>query len=143
MTSRWTPKVHTNPNPQKQPNAVDENGGMNQDAEKALEEGQAMTNPSPGWAFFSSPQFSVIAATVVVLIAGATMYDRLDGKLDALRADSGSSLEKAVDKIDKNFDKIDSKIHDLSGKIDDGNREIRMLLQVKPATSALPQRPAE
>lgn len=100
-----------------------------------------MANQSRGWAFLSSPQFSVIAATVVVLVAGAMMYDRLDSKVDALRADGGSGLDRAVDKIERNFDKVDSKIQHLSNKIDDGNREIRMLLQVKPSPLS-PSQPA-
>ena len=95
-----------------------------------------MVSQPKGWAFLSSPQFSVIAATVVVLVAGAMMYDRLDSKVDALRADGSSGLDRAVDRIDRNFDKFDTKIQNLSQKIDDGNREIRMILHAKPAPVA-------
>lgn len=95
-----------------------------------------MVNQTRDWTFLSSPQFSVIVATVVVLVAGAMMYDRLDSKVDALRTDGSSGLDRAVDKIDRSLDKFDTKIQVLSQKIDDGNREIRMILQARPAPVA-------
>jgi len=104
-----------------------------------------MTGAHGSWkSFFASPQFYVVTSTLVVILAGASMYLKLDGKIDSVRmevkADS-QALEQRIssrfDKIDSRFEKIDSRFESLLNKIDSDNKEMRTLVregQKQPAS---------
>lgn len=137
--SPWGGKVHTLP--------ANRKGGAGQastNGQSTAPDGSAVTSmigdgvgtSSKAWDFFSSPQFSVLAAAVAVLLAGAAMYNRLDDKLDALRADSKGQIERAqdkvegsIDKLDVKFEKVDAKFQSVLDKIDADGRELRSLVR--------------
>lgn len=93
--------------------------------------------------FFSSPQFYVVSATLVVLVAGASMYSSLNNKIDQSRLETKGDtqlmelrtdgklekLDTRFDKIEVKFDKIDSRFDALINKIDTDNKELRTLLR--------------
>lgn len=89
-----------------------------------------------GWSFFGSPQFYVVSATIVVLLAGAGMYAKLDGKIDSLRLEVKADLQEATresgarfDKVDAKFDRVDARFDALLQKMDEEARETRLLIR--------------
>lgn len=96
-----------------------------------------MTGANGKWkGFFSSPQFYVVTSTLVVILAGTSMYLKLDGKIDSIRMEVKSDsqiLEQRVtsrfDKVDSKFDKVDSRFDVLLNKIDSDNKEMRSLIR--------------
>lgn len=92
-------------------------------------EGGKMTPPSTnGWDFFKSPQFSVLAATVAVLVCAAVMYSTMGGKVDALRMEVKADVQTLSQRNDVRFDQIGSKFDGISAKMDADSREIRTLI---------------
>lgn len=103
-----------------------------------------MTGQNSWKSFFSSPQFYVVTSTLVVILAGASMYLKLDEKIDSIRLEvksDGQALEQRLtsrfDKVDSGFDKVDSRFEVLLNKIDSDSKEIRSLVregQKQPAS---------
>lgn len=92
-------------------------------------EGGKMTPPThPGWEFFKSPQFSVLAATVAVLVCAAVMYSTMSGKVDGLRLELKADIQNLSQRNDVRFDQIGAKFDNVSAKMDADNREIRALI---------------
>lgn len=99
--------------------------------------GHHMPSSNSQWnGFFSSPQFYVVTATLVVLVAGASMYSSLNNKIDQARLETKSDTQIIdsrrdirFDKIDARFDKIDARFDSILGKMDADARETRELIR--------------
>lgn len=89
--------------------------------------------------FFSSPQFYVVAATLIVLTVAGSMYSSLSSKIETLADTSDRKIVAAGDQLEKLRLEIKSDIQTLSqradtrsdalmAKMDADNRELRTLI---------------
>ena len=81
--------------------------------------GHQMPSTKPQWdGFFSSPQFYVVTATLIVLVSGAGMYSSLNTKIDQARLETKADAQFVDSRKDARFDKIDSRFSGLDARFD-------------------------
>ncbi len=97
-------------------------------------------NNTASWkTYFSSPQFYVVTATLIVLAVAGGMYLSLGSKIEALATATGARIDAAGTKLDAvrlevksdiqvSSQRSDTRLDSIISKMDADNRELRMLI---------------